>query len=250
MSCGIYCITNICNNKKYIGQSKHIEERWKEHIKELTNNTHHNCHLQNSWNTYGSRSFSFSIIENCSLEELNNREDFWIKKHKSMNRDFGYNLRDVAGTKGTYREETREKMRKAQLGKWVGENNSAATITDDKAREIIKLLLEGKKIRWIEDFLGVNYKTIYHIRNKEHWTHLTKDIEFPSYNSSKYKGVHWENSVKKWCAKITYNKKRVYLAYFEDEIEAAKARDKEIVKYFGDKAKLNFPTEKHNTSND
>ena len=108
LSCGIYCITNICNNKKYIGQSKHIEDGWKEHVKELTNNTHHNCHLQNSWNTYGSRSFSFSIIENCSLEELNDREDFWIKKSNSMNRDFGYNLRDVASTKkilkrGSYR---------------------------------------------------------------------------------------------------------------------------------------------------
>ena len=31
MSCGIYKITNLLNNKVYIGQSINIEERWKKH---------------------------------------------------------------------------------------------------------------------------------------------------------------------------------------------------------------------------
>lgn len=31
MSIGIYKITNLLNGKIYIGQSIHIEKRWKEH---------------------------------------------------------------------------------------------------------------------------------------------------------------------------------------------------------------------------
>jgi group I intron endonuclease len=238
--CGIYCISNVENNKKYIGQSKNIEIRWKQHISDLTNNNHGNSHLQNSWNTYGSKSFSFSIIEYCTEEELTEREDYWIKYYDTLDRKYGYNLRE-AGSSGSFRPESIERMRKAQLGKWVGENNSAATITDAQAIDIIDLLMQGKKIREIEDILNIPYKTIYHIRNKEHWTHLTEGIEFPCYNSSKYKGVHWEASVNKWCAKMNFNKQRVYLEYFDDEIEAAKARDIQARKYFGDKAKLNFP---------
>ena len=50
---GIYCIENIINNKKYIGQSKHINERWLKHISELNHGYHHNDYLQKSWNKYG-----------------------------------------------------------------------------------------------------------------------------------------------------------------------------------------------------
>jgi predicted GIY-YIG superfamily endonuclease len=35
--CGIYCIENLVNSKKYIGQSKDINRRWKEHKNQLNN---------------------------------------------------------------------------------------------------------------------------------------------------------------------------------------------------------------------
>lgn len=38
---GIYCFTNKLNNKRYIGQSIHIEKRYKEHLKaSLYSKTH------------------------------------------------------------------------------------------------------------------------------------------------------------------------------------------------------------------
>lgn len=72
--------------------------------------------------------------------------------------------------------------------------------------------------------------------------------------SSKYKGVSWHKREGKWCARIAAGEllpngyhKRIWLGYFEDEIEAAKAYDRAAIKYFGEFAKLNF-TEKSNAA--
>jgi hypothetical protein len=58
---------------------------------------------------------------------------------------------------------------------------------------------------------------------------------------SKYKGVHWNKSHKKWAARITFEKKTIELGYYLSEIEAAKAYDRAAIKYHGEFACLNFP---------
>ena len=42
---GIYCITNIKDNKKYIGQSIHVKDRILAHKGLLRRGKHYNCHL-------------------------------------------------------------------------------------------------------------------------------------------------------------------------------------------------------------
>lgn len=64
--CGVYKITNIKNNKIYIGSSKSILQRWKNHIKELESNKHKNIYLQHDWNEYGKDSFIFEVLKECS----------------------------------------------------------------------------------------------------------------------------------------------------------------------------------------
>lgn len=87
MSCGIYKITNIKNNKSYIGQSVDIERRWKEHIAAV--NTDKKNSLYRALRKYGIDNFSFNIIELCSQNLLDEREIYWIKYYKSYNS--GYN---------------------------------------------------------------------------------------------------------------------------------------------------------------
>lgn len=57
--CGIYCIENKINNKKYIGMSRDIKRRWSEHKTELNTHTHVNQYLQSSWGKYGKDNFDF-----------------------------------------------------------------------------------------------------------------------------------------------------------------------------------------------
>ena len=47
---GIYLISNSKNGKVYVGSSKNIEKRKKQHFKDLENNTHHSVKLQRSYN--------------------------------------------------------------------------------------------------------------------------------------------------------------------------------------------------------
>jgi len=59
--------------------------------------------------------------------------------------------------------------------------------------------------------------------------------------SSRYKGVHWCNTNKKFRARITCNSTPLHLGYFDSEIDAAKAYDKKVRELFGEFANLNFP---------
>ena len=90
--CGIYCIKNTVNNKVYIGQSNNIEKRFYEHKRTLVNNNHRNIYLQRAWNKYGKDNFMFNIVEKYTELELNDKEVYYIKKFKSDNLEFGYNL--------------------------------------------------------------------------------------------------------------------------------------------------------------
>jgi len=67
---GVYKITNIINNKCYIGSSKTIKKRWYEHKRQLRKNQHHSKALQRAFNKYGENNFVFEILELCEPNEL------------------------------------------------------------------------------------------------------------------------------------------------------------------------------------
>lgn len=84
MSCGIYKIENKINHHVYIGQSVNIERRWNKH-----KNFDDNCVIHQAFKKWGIENFEFSILEECKIEELDEREKYWIKYYNSY--EEGYN---------------------------------------------------------------------------------------------------------------------------------------------------------------
>ena len=90
--CGVYCIENNINSKKYIGISRDINRRWLEHKCNLNNHTHDNQYLQCSWDKYSSDNFKFYIIELCDEDILSEREQYYIRLYQTLSHENGYNL--------------------------------------------------------------------------------------------------------------------------------------------------------------
>lgn len=122
---GIYCIENIKNNKRYIGQSIDVNLRLSNHKSALRHNRHRNIHLQDAWNKYGEENFNFYIICECAEEELDDKECCYISEFNCMNPSYGYNF-ESGGNKNKHPSDvTRQKMSESHIGVQAGINNPA-----------------------------------------------------------------------------------------------------------------------------
>lgn len=141
MKSGIYIITNIINNKKYVGSSKNLSKRKIAHFLKLYNNNHPNIHLQASYNKYGKDVFIFNIIEHVEdITELVNREQYWIDILKPE-----YNKRLIANSNlgSIFSEFAKLNMSKAMTGEG---NNFFGKSHSTESKEKMKLAKLGKKL--------------------------------------------------------------------------------------------------------
>lgn len=77
----IYCISNKINSKQYVGKTiRNIEERFLEHCKDAYRERCENRPLYRAIRKYGIKAFDISLLEEVDIEDLENREQFWIDK--------------------------------------------------------------------------------------------------------------------------------------------------------------------------
>ena len=69
---GIYSITNKINGKRYIGQSINIDNRWKEHIRNIDNPNKNNI-IYKALRKYGLENIIFEVLEECTESELDDK---------------------------------------------------------------------------------------------------------------------------------------------------------------------------------
>ena len=107
----IYKITNIQNNKVYIGQTiRPVEQRFNRHINDAINNKL-DTHFARAIRKYGKEKFTIEIIDKAeNQEQLNLKEQYWIRQYNSI--ENGYNETDALSKCGgnTYKSKTKEEM--------------------------------------------------------------------------------------------------------------------------------------------
>lgn len=150
----IYEIINTIDGKRYIGQtSRSTNTRWNEHRHNLNLNKHANQYLQNAWNKYGEKSFTFKkLAEANSLDELNKLEE------KYVTGDNIYNLRS-GGNRFQLSEESKQKISRSRTGKPGGQLGSKRSPLSPTRRLKMSMLSRPERYQDIVDSNG----KVFHI---------------------------------------------------------------------------------------
>ena len=118
----IYRITNMVNNKFYIGSAESFARREWQHKNDLKRNAHKNPHLQASWNKYGAEMFVFEIMEQIPEGEATLAwEDKWLRD--CVGRKDCYNVNTLATSPRsglTWSEKSKQQLSINRKGKHAG----------------------------------------------------------------------------------------------------------------------------------
>ena len=198
----IYKITNLINNKVYIGKTtKTIQWRFNKHLKDSYNNPNTTIHIQRAILKYGENNFKIEEIDKASsLEELNQKEKYWIAYYNSQNE--GYNMTSGGDGGDTYASLSEEEMNIVR--KKIGSKNKG--IKNGQSKQVkCKSIKTNEEIFFdtIHDcikYFGVRNKSFVQNRvegeckwlYKNEWMFAYKDKDYPKYeiyDSSTKKGT-------------------------------------------------------------
>lgn len=106
---GVYMLHNGTTKQFYIGSANNLRTRKNHHFHKLREKTHANKNLQESFDKYGEKVFTFNIIELCESNKLIKREQFFIDTLNPY-----YNTAPTAGSMEGFihSEETKQKISK------------------------------------------------------------------------------------------------------------------------------------------
>ena len=96
MPAGVYMIRNIKTNKIYVGQSRYLYKRMRDHIQDFKNKTHPNTQIRSDSICWGSDSFEISVVQeypsDTSREILFEHEQRLIDEYLAEGKEV-YNVR-------------------------------------------------------------------------------------------------------------------------------------------------------------
>ena len=169
----IYKITNLLNNKIYIGQTilDNPMLRWKDHYNEYKN-INNNLYLYKAMRKSGIINFIFQIIEeDIDEKNLNDREQYYIKLYNSNIAEYGYNL-----TPG-------------------GDSSHNSKYTENFIRQVIVLIKNNpeKSLTEIGNELGISIGTMSDINCGDTW--CFSDESYPIRKNVHYKLNNSTNNI-------------------------------------------------------
>ena len=192
---GIYKITNKLNGKVYIGQSRDIDARWRQHI-----NAKDKFAIHNAIKKYGEENFKFEVLLECPADMLNVWERDMIALYDCMS-PYGYNLTE-GGEGCKCSEETRLKLSNIRKGKHFSEETKHKISESMKGKKRQPFSAETKK-KMSDVRKGIQLSEETRLKMSEAKKGKKRQpfsAEHKRKISDSYKGRHWkiENGKRIW----------------------------------------------------
>lgn len=152
---GIYKIENKINGKIYIGQSNNIQRRFQEH---QTKGASSGIPIDAAIQKYGKDNFTYTVVEETTVDKLNQAEEFWIDYFNSV--ETGYNC-----SKGGDQQS-------------IGENNGKAKLTEQDVIKIRKAYNNHLKQKDVyekyKDIISFGY--FQNLWQGRSWSHVMPEV--------------------------------------------------------------------------
>lgn len=159
----IYCYTNKINQHKYVGQTNNLKRRIREHRSCAFNKNafSYNDLIHKKIREYGEDNFEISLIEKLyteDIEEVNNRERYWIKEKNSFcGNGEGYN-QDLGGSR-----------------------KPNSILTKDQLQEVKTMIKDGTPYVEIEKKFSISASFISSINNGVYYFDESEDYPLYKY---------------------------------------------------------------------
>lgn len=168
---GIYKITSP-SSKIYIGQSINIEKRFKNY-KSLSQ-TKGQVMLHYSFKKYGINNHIFEVIEECSIELLNERERYYQDFYNVLNNGLNCILTNTNESIKVFSNDTIEKIRQGNLGKDIPSSVRKQT-SETMKRKGIK---PKYKMIGFDNPKSIKIKSTNTITNEEFILNLSETVKY------------------------------------------------------------------------
>ena len=204
---GIYKITEIDNPTNfYVGKSNNIQRRFKEHQTKTYEQSR--IPFDNEIKEKGINAFTYEILEECSIEELSEKEKYWTDKLEATKSGnvFDGGLRDV-----------------------VGSNNPKAKLTEEDVINIRLAYANHKKQKEVyEDYKSIiSFGYFQNLWQGRSWSHIMPEV-FTEENKQYY---IYQNSLGSNGASSAFTEEEVIIIRQRYVNESAK----EIYKDYSDR---------------
>lgn len=204
---GIYKITEIDNPTNfYVGKSNNIQRRFKEHQTKTYEQSR--IPFDDEIKEKGINAFTYEILEECSIEELSEKEKYWTDKLEATKSGnvFDGGLRDV-----------------------VGSNNPKAKLTEEDVINIRLAYANHKKQKEVyEDYKSIiSFGYFQNLWQGRSWSHIMPEV-FTEENKQYY---IYQNSLGSNGASSAFTEEEVIIIRQRYVNESAK----EIYKDYSDR---------------
>lgn len=153
----VYEIVNIVNQKRYIGITNNVKERFKYHQQKYNSNKESNKVLYLAFKKYGIENFQFNILKSAlTLDEAKAEEIRLISEYKTLSHENGYNVTKGGDYRSNY-----------------GEHNNTTILAEADVLEIIKRRETGEKGSDVyKNYTQITRSSFQRIWLGDNWSYL------------------------------------------------------------------------------